>query len=68
MTKTPEEYAQNPNHCPVCDSDDLDAGRMVVDEGWAWQPISCCECGSEWDDLYKLEGYASLMENKKEGA
>jgi transposase-like protein len=42
--------------CPYCGSNDLEAGIMDADGGYAWQPVTCNGCDREWQDRYKLVG------------
>jgi len=52
--KTKIEYLHNPDICPFCKSNDLEATSMDVDSNRAWQPVKCNGCGEEWTDIYKL--------------
>ena len=59
---TPEEYAKlNGNRCPYCHSKNIQGdGSMGSDADYAWQDISCRECGKRWIDSYKLVGYLTM--------
>ena len=59
---TPQQYAAHGGeHCPMCESRDI---------GWRTEPemigmtaeqrAECNECGAQWDDLYRLDGYMRL--------
>lgn len=63
-TLTPLEYvAKNGNVCPVCRSDDIQAGEIQIPEGGAtWQPVKCNHCGSTWNDVYELIKYDNLVD------
>lgn len=49
--------------CPHCDSDNLEGGYINIDDGSAWQAVTCQDCCSEWTDIYTLTG----IENLKRG-
>lgn len=48
-------YLKSPAHCPFCESQDIEGGRIEVDDGGAYQSITCNDCESEWDDAYELD-------------
>ena len=49
-----ENYLKNPNHCPKCDSENINCGSFNADCDYAWQGITCEDCQFEWDDVYTL--------------
>ena len=51
-----EKYLKNSNECPVCDSGDIEGGRVEIDDSIAWQNMTCNDCGLQWTDLYTLKG------------
>jgi hypothetical protein len=61
---TPKEYTFNGGlRCPTCGGDNLQTtgffksrDNMKV-ENHVW----CEDCGSHWDDIYRLDGYENLM-------
>jgi len=58
---TPEEYCKTyGNHCPVCGSENMNAGGIDGDSDAAWAEVICENCGSEWTDQYGLNGYSNL--------
>lgn len=61
---TSKEYANIGGvRCPVCDSLNLNAGRLEPTEFCkAYQNVYCDDCGAEWCDEYELVGYDSLTE------
>ena len=46
--------------CPVCRSEQITGHSVVIDAGCASQEITCNDCGSSWNDVYKLIGYRDL--------
>lgn len=52
--KQREEYLNNPNTCPFCESTDIQGDSIDADYGSASQPISCVSCGKQWNDIYRL--------------
>jgi len=42
--------------CPYCGSDDLEAGRIEVDSGGAWQDVECAGCRRLWREVFALTG------------
>jgi hypothetical protein len=69
MSIKQQNYLDNPNHCPnpECLCDDIDADHMQVDDGGAWQNVTCANCGWTWVDVYGLTGISSVynMEDEK---
>jgi formate dehydrogenase maturation protein FdhE len=64
MTMTNEEYLGNGgNKCPFCGGGSIDGGTFQSDNTEAWRYCSCDDCGSEWEDLYKMTGYNTLNNN-----
>jgi len=55
--KTDREYVKSSNHCPFCDSEQIEGESLDVNGNEAWQPISCIECGRRWLDIYTLIGF-----------
>jgi hypothetical protein len=56
LTKADKEnYVSHPNHCPYCESDDIDAGQGAdFDEELCTVGVLCNDCGKTWTDVYKL--------------
>lgn len=48
------EYLEDPNHCPFCRGDDIEAGDFEADGKSAWCIVGCSTCGSSWTDIYEL--------------
>lgn len=56
-----ETYLENcGTKCPCCGSDQIEGGHVEVDEGGAWQHITCRDCDSSWNDVYKLVGIVEV--------
>jgi C4-type Zn-finger protein len=52
-----EKYLKSPNHCPVCNSDQIIADYFVSDDfdgNSVTQEVKCDECAAEWRDVYAL--------------
>lgn len=49
-----EKYIKNPNHCPVCNSENISGGSFNADCDYVWQNIECQDCDFTWDDVYTL--------------
>lgn len=63
--KTSEEYVEEfGKYCIFCNSSDLEAERVEIGEGQAWQNITCTKCSGKWTDSYTLKGY--LVNNSTE--
>jgi len=62
---TPQEYRLRPNHCPLCDSTDLEGdGSDHSDGEWHTYGVLCNACDATWDDAYELIGYVNLVQGK----
>jgi len=69
MSLTEEEYVKKQGLvCPNCNSANGVSAwdRAEVDDGVAWQDISCNLCNAEWIDNYNLVGYSRLEVPEKE--
>jgi len=61
--KTDKEYVNDSGqHCPNCDSAEIEGGNIEVDGQCAWQPVTCNECNSTWNDTFQLTGFAEFEE------
>ena len=49
-----EAYLKDPNFCPYCEADEIDAERVDVEGRVAWQWVRCDTCGAEWHDIFEL--------------
>lgn len=56
--KSQEQYVQEQGqHCPFCDSTDVQAQDLKMDGGQAWSECSCNTCHKHWTDQYTLIGF-----------
>ena len=64
-----QNYHDNPNQCPFCHRDNIQAGHFEYGEGGGHVSVWCHKCGFEWDDLYAHVGagerYFSELEPSK---
>jgi formate dehydrogenase maturation protein FdhE len=57
----PEEaYLKDPNFCPYCGADVIEAERFDVEGRVAWQAVRCNTCEAEWNDVYELVAVEKL--------
>lgn len=62
----PDDYAcDNASICPVCESGMIEGDVIDINEGRAYQDITCTECGSSWTDVYRIEKYDNLQVSEK---
>ena len=40
--------------CPFCGSENIEGGSREIDGGIVSWEVSCIDCSSYWQDLYKL--------------
>lgn len=53
------------NHCPHCNSTNIESGPLEADGDSASADVTCHDCKSEWTDVYTLTAYADLSTPKK---
>lgn len=50
-------YLENDSKCPWCNSGNIvSCNDVKIGTAYAWQPITCGNCGAEWEDQYTLTG------------
>jgi len=50
-----KDYIRNGGQmCPFCSGGSLQGGSIHVDDGRAFQQVSCLECERIWQDVYRL--------------
>lgn len=49
--------AKGGTQCPLCRHDQVEGGELTVNDGFAWQQITCLGCAATWTDNYKLVSY-----------
>lgn len=59
-----QEYINNPNHCPVCGSDDFRQDDSAYDDTYHWLYLRCMDCDSEWTEEYNLSKVWVTRRNK----
>ena len=47
--------------CINCGGGNISAGRVESEGREAWQPVQCYDCGSEWNDIFRLTGVADIV-------
>lgn len=47
--------------CINCGSGNISAGRIESEGREAWQPVQCYDCGSEWNDIFRLIGVDDIV-------
>ena len=50
--------------CPVCESTMVEGGHVDINNGHAYQNITCTDCGASWKDVYKLQQYRNLHDEE----
>jgi len=40
--------------CPFCHAESIQGGFVQIEEGKAFQEMSCTECEGTWQDVYQL--------------
>jgi len=55
--RSKKAYVNNPDHCPVCNSECISAGDYDFDGKEVWS-LNCCEtCNTKWKDTYILKKF-----------
>ena len=49
--------------CPFCGAGPVEGGFIQFETGFAFQRMSCTECGGSWQDVYQL---INVIPNRKE--
>jgi formate dehydrogenase maturation protein FdhE len=57
-----QRYISDPNFCPECGSEEINAGHSTFENTEAWQAVTCDDCDAEWHDLFTLTGYELVVE------
>ena len=48
--------------CPMCECTDVEGDSIDINNGHAYQEITCTCCGANWKDVYVLRSYESLFD------
>jgi hypothetical protein len=43
--------------CIYCESQDIEGGEVTIEDGLAFQEITCAACHATWTDVYHLKMY-----------
>lgn len=55
-----EQYQNRPCTCVVCGGTMIEGDEVNIEDGEAHQEVYCLDCGSEWEDVYRLARYNNL--------
>ena len=47
--------------CINCGSGNISAGKIESERREAWQAVQCYDCGSEWNDIFRLIGVDDIV-------
>lgn len=47
--------------CPFCLSREIHGEEVVIDDGKAYQTVSCDDCEKSWCDEYQLTNYMEML-------
>lgn len=53
-------YLENPNICPYCESNDLEASAPDYTGSTIEQNILCLGCNQRWIDIYKIKSIVEI--------
>ena len=48
------------DHCPTCDSTNIEGDSVDIDGSGAMQDVYCTECGTSWTDIYTFESRTNV--------
>lgn len=55
LKKVEKRYVNYPNFCPFCESEDIEAEQLEVDdENGCSSLVTCNDCKKEWRDIYAV--------------
>jgi hypothetical protein len=64
--KRKEYLKASGSFCINCGSGNISAGRIESEAREAWQSVVCYDCGSEWNDIFRLIGVDEIRLVKDE--
>ena len=64
MTEPKDLSEYNGQLCTKCERDNISGGFVEVDANYAWQKISCPDCGNEVREVFKLCGVEDVETGK----
>ena len=60
-TKRKEYLEAAGSFCINCGSGNISAGNIEAEGREAWQEVQCYDCGSEWNDIFRLIGVDDII-------
>jgi len=48
--------------CPMCKSPNIESENIDADGEWGTANCSCCVCGSQWTDIWRVTSFHNLNE------
>jgi transcription elongation factor Elf1 len=54
-----ENYLENPNLCPHCQSENIVAGELSVSCTNVYRDVDCKNCGETWTETFELKEISS---------
>ena len=60
-TKRKEYIEAGGSFCIHCGSGNIYAGKIESEGREAWQSVQCNDCGSEWNDIFRLIGVDEII-------
>jgi hypothetical protein len=60
-TTQAQEYIRGGGqHCPYCNSEEIEGGPFQCEAGVCWQEVTCLQCEERWHDIYQLADIHAL--------
>jgi transcription elongation factor Elf1 len=59
--KQKKAYLKCSHKCLYCESDNITAGNVEVDDGVAIQRVICNNCYKSWNDIYRLVNVEEII-------
>jgi hypothetical protein len=57
----PSSYRGPYHSCPTCGGWEIEGESVSIEDGLAFQDVSCLSCNAAWRDVYVLSGFDSLI-------
>lgn len=54
---TPEEHLENPDVCPFCGSEEIQANDEFYEYKAITQVVTCMDCEKSWNEHYTLTSF-----------
>jgi formate dehydrogenase maturation protein FdhE len=55
-----QKYLKDPDHCPLCGSDNLSGEDIDASGLEAWRDIVCHGCGGHWHEVFTMTSVEDL--------